>query len=56
MMEVIKKENLILLNALDLCDGVITRIDLAICNQYISTKILKMNIAEAERFKPTNYG
>ena len=64
-MKMIKDENLVLLNALDLCDGVITRvdprdgkgttIDLAVCNQVLAAKIIEMKIDEEEIYRPTNY-
>ena len=65
LMKMIKDENLVLLNALDLCDGVITRvdprdgkgttIDLAVCNQVLAAKIIEMKIDEEEIYRPTNY-
>ena len=63
--KLINDENLVLLNSLELCSGVITRIDprngngstidLAICNQFMSDKVLDMSIDESEMYKPTNY-
>ena len=56
--KLITDENLVLLNSLELCSGVITRIDprngngstidLAICNQFMSDKVLDMSIDESE--------
>ena len=55
----------VVLNALDLCEGIVTRIDprngkgstidFAICNQFMSNKIMEMKIDENEQYKPTNY-
>ena len=65
LLELIDDENLILLNALELCEGVITRvdprngngstIDYAVCNQFMSSKIMEMKIDESEQYRPTNY-
>ena len=63
--EIVREENLVVLNNEDICNGIITRvdprngngstIDLAICNQYLVSKVCKMNIDQAERYRPTNY-
>ena len=65
LMKVIQDENLILLNALDLCEGTINRvdprdghgttIDIAVCNQFLAPKIVEMKIDEEEIYRPTNY-
>ena len=65
LMKMIYEENLVLLNALDLCSGVITRVDprngngstldLAVCNQFMAPKVCEMKIDEEGNFKPTNY-
>ena len=65
LLKMIDDENLLLLNSLSLCEGVVTRIDprkskrttidFALCNQYFASKIIEMKIDEDERFKPTNY-
>ena len=65
LMKMIEDENLVLLNTLDLCEGVITRvdprdgkgttIDLALCNQFLASKIIEMKIDEEDIYKPTNY-
>ena len=65
LVKLIEEENLILLNALELCEGIVTRIDprdgkvstidVAICNQFMSSKIVEMKIDECEQYKPTNY-
>ena len=56
--DIIKEENLVLVNAADVCTGVITRvdprngngstIDLVVCNRYVSDKILNMVIDEKD--------
>ena len=56
---------MVLINALDLCEGVTTRvdprdgtgtsIDYALCNQSFSSKIIEMKIDEEAKFRPTNY-
>lgn len=65
LMKMISEENLVLLNAMDLCSGVITRVDprngngstldLAICNQFMCDNICEMKIDEDQNFIPTNY-
>ena len=65
LLDIIKEENLVLVNGTELCTGIITRIDprngnwssidLVICNRYIFEKITAMDIDEKENFKPTNY-
>ena len=65
LLKMIEEENLVLLNSLDICEGVATRIDprngrrttidYAVCNQHCVSKIVEMKIDEDERFKPTNY-
>ena len=65
IMKLVNDENLTLLNSLDLCSGVITRvdprngkgssIDLAICNQFFIDKVIKMKIDEEQDFIPTNF-
>ena len=65
LLDMVCEENLTLLNATDLCKGVITRvdprnqkgstIDLAICNQFLLGNIRSMLIDESEEFKPLNY-
>ena len=64
-MEMINKENIVLINVLDLCKGVITRvdprngkgstIDLALCNKFLIDQVLEMKVDEEELYKPTNY-
>ncbi len=64
LMQVVEEENLILLNAKDICKGVITRvdprngngstIDYAICNQYFAAMVTSMTIDEEGKYKPTN--
>ena len=64
-MKMVTEENLVLINALDLCYGTITRvdprngkgstIDLALCNQFLINNVMKMEIDEEELIKPTNY-
>ena len=66
IMQLIKDENLILVNSSERCTGIITRIDprtgkgstidLAICNQFMEENILEMKIDEDENYKPTNFG
>ena len=63
--KMIEDENLVLLNSLSLCEGVVTRIDprngkrstidFAVCNQHFAAKVVEMKIDEDEKFKPTNY-
>ena len=64
--EMIKNENLILLNKTDLCKGIVTRIDprngkestidlAIICNRIMAQKVSCMVIDEEELLKPTNY-
>ena len=65
LMKLVGEENLIVLNALDICSGNITRIDprngngttidLAICNQFLVDKVPEMKIDEEEIYKPMNY-
>ena len=65
LLKLVNDENLVLLNSLDLCSGVITRvdprngngstIDLAICNQFMVGKVSDMIIDEDGVYKPTNY-
>ena len=53
------------MNSLNVCDGIVTRIDprdgkrstidYAVCNQFMSAKIMEMQIDEEEKYKPTNY-
>ena len=64
-MNLVEDENLVLMNVLDLCSGIITRvdprngkgstIDLALCNQFLVNKVKEMKIDEEGLFKPTNY-
>ena len=66
LLSVIKEEGLTIVNNLNLCDGVVTRvdprygtnstIDLAICNTYMMDKIEKMEIDEKGEWKLKNYG
>ena len=65
LLKMIEDENLILLNSIELCEGVITRvdprngtgtsIDVAICNQFLMPMIVEMKIDEDEMYKPTNF-
>ena len=65
LVKLINDENLVLLNSLELCSGVITRIDprdgsgstidLAICNQFMIDKVMDMSIDEIGMYTPTNY-
>ena len=65
LMEVIKRENLILLNNTDICEGVITRVDprngntstldLVICNKIMERDIASVIIDEEGEWKPRNY-
>ena len=65
-LEMIESEGLILLNNLDLCNGVVTRvdprdgnestIDLVICNTYMIRSVKKMDIDEHGSLRLTNYG
>ena len=65
-MSVIQDENLILINALDICSGVVTRvdprngnqstIDLAICNSLMMELVNGMKIDEDGDYKLKNYG
>ena len=66
LLSVIKEEGLTIVNNLNLCDGVVTRvdprngtkstIDLAICNTYMIDKIDKMDIDEKGEWKLKKYG
>ena len=65
LIDIIKKENLVLMNAEDLCSGIITRVDprngkgttldLIIVNKYIYKKINEVSIDEEGIWKPANY-
>ena len=62
----IQEEGLSLLNATDICSGVVTRvdprngtestIDIAICNGFMVNKVREMGIDEEGEFKLKNYG
>lgn len=66
LMCMIREEGLTLLNGLELCSGVVTRvdprngtkssIDLAICNTFMIGKIEKMDIDESGNLSLKNYG
>ena len=64
MMSLIQEEGLQLVNSMEYCQGVVTRVDprngnkstldLAICNKYLIDEIQKMVIDEKEEYRPTN--
>ena len=64
-MKMVEEQNLVLMNVLDLCSGIITRvdprdghgstIDLALCNQFLVNNIKEMKIDEDGLFKPANF-
>lgn len=66
LMETLNDEGLVLINSMDICEGVVTRIDprngtcttldLAICNSYMCEKVRSMKIDEEGLLKPTRYG
>lgn len=66
LMETLQDEGLVLINSMDMCEGVVTRVDprngtcttldLVICNSYMSGKLCSMKIDEEGLIKPTNYG
>ena len=66
MMSLIVEEGLTIVNNLDLCQGIVTRIDprngtkstidLAVCNTFMMKKIVDMNIDEDETLKLKKYG
>ena len=65
-MSLVANEGLTIVNNLDLCDGVVTRvdprngkestIDLAICNTFMLNHIVQMNIDEKEKWRLKKYG
>ena len=65
LMDIVKEENLTLVNATDKCSGIITRvdprngnvstIDLVICNLYAMDSLKSMDVDEEGTYKPTNY-
>ena len=65
LMDMVNNENLTLVNNLDLCKGIVTRIDprygtcttldLAICNAVMKDKLCEMVIDEAGIWRPTKY-
>ena len=65
LMNIIKDENLMLMNSADICSGCITRvdprngngstIDLVIANQFLQNDIGNVDIDEKGDFKPANY-
>ena len=65
LLSVVKEEGLTIINNLDICDGVVTRVDprngtettldLAICNTFMVEMLEKMYIDEDEQWKLKNY-
>ena len=66
LMSVVREEGLLVLNSMDICDGVVTRvdprngtkstIDLALCNTFMRDKVEKMEIDEQGEWKLKKYG
>ena len=65
-MEVVMEEQLILGNGLDICEGIVARVDprngtcttldLALCNSFMVDSLQSMQIDEDQVLRPTNYG
>ena len=66
LMEVVMEEKLILVNNLDICHGVVTRVDprngtcttldLVLCNSFMYDNLRSMHIDEDQLLLPTRYG